>query len=170
MFRENLHASSESSWKRVGWLGKGHTFPTGQVPAEFVEKLASLLTSNRGIIYTCGFHRCEFCRKHPRIGSRSLLVLSEEGIYHAPEGIIHYIATHHYRPPKVFIRAVLSCPDPDTPAWDELQQALLPKWKSGENQPERAGKRLPSEAANELSNETQAQLAEPGAAADWPRE
>ncbi|MCB0036494.1 MAG: hypothetical protein KDE51_20820 [Anaerolineales bacterium] len=38
-------------------------------------------------------------------------VLDKGAIYIAPEGILHYIAQHWYRPPDIFIEAVMACPE-----------------------------------------------------------
>ena len=53
---------------------------------------------------------------------RNLFVPYDGVIYVAPEGIKHYIACHQYRPPDVFVEAVVNCP-PQKSA--EYQQLLL---------------------------------------------
>jgi len=46
-----------------------------------------------------------------RAGSRNLFIPFDNYLYIAPELILHYIESHEYYPPEVFIKAALCCPD-----------------------------------------------------------
>ncbi|MEU3075515.1 hypothetical protein [Streptomyces laurentii] len=59
-----------------------------------------------------GFHVCNLCLRArsgaPR-GNGEIRVPGESGItYAAPDLITHYVAAHGYRPPQVFVDAVLA--------------------------------------------------------------
>jgi hypothetical protein len=107
----------------VGWLDASQPFPTGAVPAEFVDRLTELC--RHAVNRTRGFHRCGLCP--PPDGSRrwSAELASPEGAYPlgsaemridgtngvryaAPDLIAHYVTEHGYRPPAEFIAAVLA--------------------------------------------------------------
>ena len=44
----------------VGWLERGHEFPTGEVPAAFVARLAQLV-EHAPTRATRGMHHCDLC-------------------------------------------------------------------------------------------------------------
>ena len=63
---------------------------------------------------SAGVHNCELCQYDPPHGHLNLFVPDGTRILVCPELITHYIAAHHYRPPDVFLEAVLNCPDTRT--------------------------------------------------------
>jgi hypothetical protein len=102
----------------VGWLEKGHEYPTGETDAAVIGKLKVLVELPRAPkIQTLGFHTCDFCdnrfihmlcveREIP-LGSAELLIPSAwDVIYTTPDLIIHYIEDHNYCPPDEFVEAV----------------------------------------------------------------
>jgi hypothetical protein len=104
----------------VGWLQRGHPFPTGTPPPGFVEALSRC--SCRFVCYTRGVHSCEFCSRVALLqmqshvfrgrpiwmGSSELHVPGPDGLlYGAPSTILHYVLAHRYLPPEAFVRAVL---------------------------------------------------------------
>lgn len=107
----------------VGWLDRTHTFNTGEVPEQFIEKLFSICR-NHPSAKTRGYHPCEFCHdmrieSYPvtseregdviNLGSAEIRVVAEGGYWLvAPDLVIHYVEAHGYRPPEEFISAVLS--------------------------------------------------------------
>jgi hypothetical protein len=104
----------------IGWLDGSMPFDTGQVPAAFVERLVELC-GQYGVHRTRGWHACTLCppdAAYPTmvhtatgaypVGSAEIRVEGLDGIrYAAPNMIVHYVLEHHYRPPHVFIAAVL---------------------------------------------------------------
>jgi hypothetical protein len=93
----------------VGWLGKEVSFETGPVGERFFRKLKDLCADPWQPVMSLGFHLCELCQFDPPAFSAHVFVPFQGRIYVAPVAIVHYIATHWYRPPEVFIDAVLAC-------------------------------------------------------------
>ena len=90
----------------IGWLERGHTFPTGKTSAEFRAKLQQL--SQFRVKRTRGFHSCDFCKGRDKPHSLAeIRVLGDERLYAAPELVYHYVVEHGYKPPEEFIAAVL---------------------------------------------------------------
>ncbi len=107
----------------VGWLSRGHVFPVGAVPDDFVASLRRLIASPENLYR--GYHSCEFCPDPPIVvgptglrvhtppgdtmGNGEIRVAGSRGqIYVAPVLVAHYVQVHSYLPPAVFIRAVMS--------------------------------------------------------------
>lgn len=99
----------------VGWLGEGHEYARGSVGQEFFEKLLYLSKSTYEWqpfwIGSMGFHDCELCQFIPASFTGTIWIPYQGHIYLAPWGILHYIAQHWYKPPSIFIEAVISCPE-----------------------------------------------------------
>lgn len=94
----------------IGWLDRGHPFPTGPTGDEFRAKLGRLCA--RRVRQTRGFHPCCFCNGRGRPASSAEVRVAGNGkVYAAPSLVHHYVVAHGYRPPEEFIAAVL--------AWDE---------------------------------------------------
>jgi hypothetical protein len=94
----------------VGWLSRGAAFAQGDVSPAFFEKLATLCLNPWQPIVSAGFHTCDLCQfEAPRFRS-NVFVPYQGFVYVAPVAITHYIASHWYKPPKVFVRAVAECP------------------------------------------------------------
>ena len=107
----------------VGWLGQPHSFETGEVSEEFLERLWAYLRYPVRIFR--GFHTCEFCKTNKydclrvkykgeerKVGYYEIRVFSKDGkVYAAPSMILHYIMEHNYMPPEEFINAVIEAGD-----------------------------------------------------------
>jgi hypothetical protein len=106
----NLLPSSGEALKAIGWLGRGVTFNQGEVTEDFFAKLNSLCLSPWQPVGSAGIHSCGLCQFEPPRFSANIFVPHDGRIYVAPVAVTHYIAAHWYRPPEVFIRAVLECP------------------------------------------------------------
>jgi len=100
----------------VGWLDRGHGFARGPVPQPFMDALLEHLDMpcNR----TRGYHLCNLCdaREPVRVkfhdseamlGDAEIHASVPGRLYVAPNLVIHYVAEHDYRPPDLFIAAVL---------------------------------------------------------------
>ena len=93
----------------IGWLEAGKPYSTGTVPTAFVEKLKAVQEvqwMNVGL----GVHECDLCPEAvaPE-GNGEVRIPGKPGLaYAAPFLITHYITAHGYRPPQVFINAVLA--------------------------------------------------------------
>jgi hypothetical protein len=108
----------------VGWLEPGHVFATGEVPADLLTRLTAIRRSNKmpwpyfymgGVTCWCGDRRT--------FSTKNLFIPTNGVIYASPEGVIHYIAAHSYRPPDAFIEAVLAAPDIESPEYGEALRA-----------------------------------------------
>ena len=113
-----LRRPAESPAVNVGWLAGGHRFPTGDVPAELVPRLAMLIEHATTKV-TRGLHDCEFCPPvadgqrvdSMRQGNAEIRAVGADGTrYAAPTLILHYVAVHRYAPPAAFVDAVLRPP------------------------------------------------------------
>ena len=94
----------------VGWLSRGCEFAKGEVSPAFFEKLTHLCREPWQPVVSGGFHECDLCQfEGPRFNA-NLFVPFDGFIYVAPVAIAHYIASHWYKPPDVFVRAVDACP------------------------------------------------------------
>ena len=98
----------------VGWLGKEATFETGSVSKQLFHKLKELCSTPWQPIASAGFHLCELCQFDAPACSDNIFVPHQGKIYVSPVAILHYISAHWYRPPPIFIDAVLTCPPIDS--------------------------------------------------------
>lgn len=143
-------SSVQENVVNIGWLDGAHAYPKGDVPERFVEKLWAFcrvaVDRSRGL-HPCDFCdvgpyippkpgtgiQCLMRRQANWVvvqrgedililGSSEIRVFGRDGtIYAAPNLIYHYIVEHQYRPPDVFIQAVLEGPQPGS---DEYQALL----------------------------------------------
>lgn len=96
----------------VGWLERGYEYKRGRVSQDFFEKLKALCENPWEPIGLLGGHDCNLCQFEPPLWSvHNLWVPYRGAIYIAPETILHYIAQHWYKPPDIFIEAVIACPE-----------------------------------------------------------
>lgn len=122
--------------RSIGWLDGEHDFPTGQVSAEFFERLTELARDPFEPFSSMGFHECEVCQFPEARNGRNMFIPGDGFIFVSPAMIVHYVAAHSYRPPDEFITAVMACPDMRTTAYRkaflanggrELMKPPLPK-------------------------------------------
>lgn len=95
----------------IGWLERETRFAPQQVAEDFYTKLKSLCVNPWEPMASAGKHCCSLCQFDPPSFHRNVFIPYSGSIYVAPVGILHYIAAHRYRPPEVFISAVLACPE-----------------------------------------------------------
>lgn len=114
----------------IGWLDELYPFPHGPTPPEFQERLREHCT--RGVhAPMMGIHECQFCgnwcvgvqcgNTWVMTNSGEIWIPDGDIIYAAPVMIYHYVTDHEYRPPDVFIGAVMRCPLP----YEEKYQAFM---------------------------------------------
>ena len=107
--------------RAIGWLDDEHSFPTGNSPTNFADKLRELTQKCGESIKALGWdifmgcHTCQLCGKFK--ADLNLGVPTDELLYVAPEMILHYVEQHSYLPPQEFIDAVLQSPIPGTPEY-----------------------------------------------------
>src|SRR6185369_530883 len=95
----------------IGWLGRGNTYPVGEVPLNVYRKLAALLAEPGRPAASGAIQPCDLCVYEPeRAGTMNVFVPGDQRVYVAPELILHYMNAHRYQPPEEFCKAVLSCP------------------------------------------------------------
>ncbi|MGW6796868.1 DUF7919 family protein [Streptomyces chartreusis] len=99
----------------VGWLEAGKPYSTGPVSTAFVEKLQAV-QQVQWMNVCLGVHECDLCSEaEAPEGNGEIRIPGEVGVaYAAPFLLAHYITVHGYRPPQVFIDAVLAV---DLDAW-----------------------------------------------------
>lgn len=110
----------ESNTFNIGWLDACYDYPQGDVPPGFLTRLEQYMGF---IIHNCcfGSHSCEFCANDN--GRGEIRVFGTDGmVYAAPSMIDHYITVHRYRPPQVFIDAVIFGPTPGSVKYRALAQ------------------------------------------------
>ena len=79
------------------------------ISEQFFCKLKELCSAPWQPIVSGGFHCCELCQFDAPRFSDNVFVPYRGKIYVAPVAIVHYISTHWYRPPQIFVDAVLTC-------------------------------------------------------------
>jgi hypothetical protein len=94
----------------VGWLGTDAAFETGPVSEQLFSKLKDLCSDPWQPVVSFGLHVCELCQFDAPAFSSNVFVPYHGKIYVAPVAIVHYIAAHWYRPPQIFVDAVVACP------------------------------------------------------------
>jgi hypothetical protein len=110
-------AGSEPNTFHIGWLDKDHSYPKGEAPGAFAERL-SIFCKNPPLKYaTLGWHDCEFCGA--ALEGAEIRLLHEQRIFAAPAGIYHYVDAHQYKPPDEFIESVMRSPLPDSAEYRE---------------------------------------------------
>lgn len=97
--------------RAVGWLAIDKPFATGRTAPEPFAKLKDLLDDPWQPMVFMGIHDCELCQFDPAHGHTNLFIPHGSVIFVCPELIVHYIATHHYRPPDEFFAALADCPN-----------------------------------------------------------
>ena len=109
----------------IGWLRRGQSFDTGSVPEEFAPALLVFCLDRHTVCARPGSLPCPLCGEHvepieidgetAHFGVAEIRVLGREEIFAAPTLVHHYVTVHDYRPPDIFVRAVLQGPAPGSP-------------------------------------------------------
>lgn len=125
--------------RAVGWLRRGQSFDSGPVPQGFAEALLPFCLDQFTVCARPGTLPCPLCGERPQpvtlaqedgpsgtaqFGVAEIRVIGRDDIYAAPTLIHHYVTVHQYRPPDVFIRAVLQGPQPGSPEHRALIRTL----------------------------------------------
>jgi hypothetical protein len=104
--------------KAVGWLKPEIEFTTGEVSEQSLDKLRRLVLSNAFIGHDRVLYSCPLCKttastvtildgKQVTLYKDELWIPAlEDYIFAAPIMICHYIETHAYLPPRIFLDAV----------------------------------------------------------------
>lgn len=110
----------------VGWLDTTEPYVRGPLPEGFTARLAELVKNGR-VNLMRGSHACPFCLAEIRnnaamnskaiiaeledraaLGNGEIVVIGTSGVcLAAPALVLHYAERHGYRPPDVFIEAVM---------------------------------------------------------------
>jgi hypothetical protein len=94
----------------IAWLNKDSAFEKGSVEERFFRKLCELTSEPWQPIASAGIHLCELCQFDAPGFSDNVFIPYQGKIFVAPVAIVHYISTHWYQPPPIFVEAVLACP------------------------------------------------------------
>jgi hypothetical protein len=94
----------------IGWINRAIGYPTGETEPAAYRKLAELCRNPWLPAVSAGFHNCELCQYDGARMKDEVYIPGRGCIYVAPTGIVHYISAHWYRPPTLFLEAVLACP------------------------------------------------------------
>ena len=118
----------------IGWLQRNRQYDQGPVPAGFLEQLLVFCFEQNTVCATTGARRCPLCGESvepitrngetAHFGRAEIRVLGEVDIFAAPTLIYHYVDEHGYRPPRVFIDAVMDGPPPGSPEHRALIKTL----------------------------------------------
>lgn len=103
--------------KNIGWLDAEKPFATGVVPREITHRLDVL--SCMRFNQTRGFKNCPLCGAAMIkntfgviLGSAEIKVPAAPSLYSSPNMIVHFITSHFYFPPDIYLDAVSRMPDP----------------------------------------------------------
>ncbi len=130
-FPEELH----SRVLNIGWLEVTQPFVTGRLPEAWIDRLWQFCTIS--VPQMRGYHVCDLCASHNDVavhaehknerlmlGSAEIRVFAKDGVvFAAPNLVYHYVVTHGYRPPDVFVEAVVTSSAPPDQAYFDLLTA-----------------------------------------------
>ena len=118
----------------VGWLQRNRPYDRGPVPDGFLEQLLAFCFEQNTVCARAGARRCPLCGESVKpisrdegtahFGQAEIRVLGEVDIFAAPNLIYHYVAEHGYRPPDLFVDAVMNGPQPGSPEHRALVKTL----------------------------------------------
>ncbi len=95
----------------IGWLDSGNDFEKGEVSKEFFLKLKKICNKPWEPFVSGGLHSCKICQFDGPSYNSNIFIPYNGKIYVSPTAIEHYIGSHRYAPPEIFIQAVMSCPE-----------------------------------------------------------
>ncbi len=95
----------------IGWLSAQSEYTKGEVSKEFFEKLTQMAKDPWQPLVSAGIYHCELCQFNAPGFTNNVFIPFKGKIFVCPEAIVHYIAAHWYKPPQVFIEAVMNCPE-----------------------------------------------------------
>jgi hypothetical protein len=94
----------------VAWLERDSIFEKGPVEETFFGKLCELVSDPWQPLVSPGFHSCGLCQFDGPGCSNNVFIPYQGKIFVAPVAIVHYVSTHWYQPPPIFVEAVMACP------------------------------------------------------------
>jgi hypothetical protein len=120
----------------VGWIEANECFPTGTVSDKFLKRL--WMFCKIPVVQTRGFHVCGLCNMATDVvpllefegetlefGTAEIRVIGMNGLmYASPNLIFHYVRDHGYKPPQVFVDAVIGEPGPETAEYRKHLRAI----------------------------------------------
>ena len=120
----------------IGWLTPGEDFDSAKSCAEVLDAIWEICSVR--IASTRGIHKCDLCKPPKTIyeelndcrillGTSEIRVFGRDDVmYASPSLIFHYMLAHNYRPPSVFVDAILNGPrPPDAKYFDLLRDKNL---------------------------------------------
>lgn len=123
------NAKSPEAWNvpllAIGWLERGQTFSEGEAEEKVIDRARKIQGQTFGRISGYrGLHRCDLCEpEEAGFGIEdshvNLFIPGNDCVYMASGGLVHYMEEHSYLPPEEFVSALLSCPLPSTPEYEE---------------------------------------------------
>jgi hypothetical protein len=124
--------------KNIGWLGSRAAFdvrpPTPAALESLWQHCSVAVNVSRGV------HSCHLCEPNESnvaerngqyllLGAAEIRVMSNLGVlYAAPNLIYHYVAVHHYAPPREFEEALVSGVSPSSKEYFEHLSQLGIDW------------------------------------------
>ncbi|MEQ1571109.1 MAG: hypothetical protein ABMA64_36100 [Myxococcota bacterium] len=109
----------------VGWLDASRIYPTGRIEDSTFWTKLGWLTLHARAFSARAVSPCPICRtvsatwEGQRLGLAELWVPSAStDVFVCPDLISHFITEHFYRPPQIFVEAVLQYPPSLARDWD----------------------------------------------------
>ncbi len=112
--------------RAVGWLDGEHPFSRGSTSEQFLSALRCHVATAWQPLAAAGKHTCDLCGNASAGGN--LWIPTPDALFVAPELIGHYVEAHAYRPPDVFIQAVLASPAQGSVEYFNLMRAFPAPW------------------------------------------
>lgn len=106
----------------IARLERDSIFEKGPVEETFYRKLCELVSDPWQPVKSFGYHSCELCQFDGPPCSKNVFIPYQGKIFVAPVAIVHYVSTHWYQPPPIFVEAVMACPPMKSM---EYKEALL---------------------------------------------
>ena len=75
--------------RAVGWLERGHPYPTGEVDPRPYDRLVELAVSPWQPAVAMGFHSCGLCLYRGEARGRNNLIIPGDGLSVCPELVAH---------------------------------------------------------------------------------
>jgi len=126
--------------QNVGWLSAQQPFDKREASQDLLDALWAFCMVF--VHQARGFHICELCSSRAwlheekdgmrlSLGSAEIRVFSKSAvIYAAPNLIYHYVSAHHYKPPDIFVSALMDGPRPPMPEYFKQLSKHGYQWKS----------------------------------------
>jgi hypothetical protein len=111
----------------IGWLSPAHPYPRGRAPSWLASRLYHLVAARAWLPFAAaGVHTCGFCGSAH--GAQAILVPDGPVLHVAPDLVGHYVEEHDYLPCDAFVKAVMACPAPASPAYFHMLRPFAGLW------------------------------------------